>query len=693
MKSGGKEHDPKPRVKINGSVQIRRDLGLGCLMVFIVFLAYLPAIKADFIWDDDQHVGDKSALTGLDGLRRIWFEIGAVNQYYPVTHSAFWLMFRFWGMIPFGYHLVNVALHALSAVLLWMILRRLAIPGAFLAAAVFALHPVHVESVAWVTELKNCLSGFFYIAAFLVYVRYMEKPAGIFYLLAFILYLLALLSKTVTCSLPAAILLVIWYKKGRIAKSDIMPLVPFFLIGLLAGILTPWVEKEHIGASGQEWHYGLWPRFLIMGRAIWFYAAKLLWPHPLIFNYPRWTISILAWGQYVYLLGIVVILILLWLKRRRTGRGPIVAVLFFIGTLFPALGFFNIYPLRYSFVADHFQYLASIGLIVLFASLMEKKILSGNNIIRIFLTTVLLSCAGVKTWYQAHTYLNAEVLFRYTLEKNPSSWLALNSLGLILFNQGKVDESIALYRQSIELKPDDDVAYNGMGAALLKQGKAEDAIKYFQKAVELNPDYDVTLCNLGNTLSHLGRKEEANQYFLKAVVADPDSFAAHYFLGNNYMDLGQNQKALKHYIKAVQLNPGYAKPHQKLGEIYYSLGSYGKSIDHYRRAVKIQPQWLDLKSDLAWVLSSVEDEKFRNGEEAVRLAEEVCQKDEGKNPIYLDILAAAYAAAGRYSEATQTGQKALRIAESKGAQNIAGVIKKHIEAFQQGRPWTQKPKP
>lgn len=253
------------------------------VLFVVVFLAYLPAWHGGFIWDDDAHV-TRPKLRCWEGLFRIWFEPGATQQYYPLVHGTFWLEHWLWGDDPTGYHLVNLALHAGSAFLVALILRRLAVPGAFLAAVVFALHPVHVESVAWITEMKNTLSAVFYLSAMLCYLRFDENRGGRWYAAALGLFLLALLSKTVTATLPAALLVIFWWRRGRLDwRSDVLPLAPFLLLGAVSGLFTAWVERTINGAEGAEFQFSLVERCLIAGRAIWFYLGKLLWPADLIF--------------------------------------------------------------------------------------------------------------------------------------------------------------------------------------------------------------------------------------------------------------------------------------------------------------------------------------------------------------------------------------------------------------------------
>jgi hypothetical protein len=343
------------------------------IVVPLTLLAYLPAWNGGFIWDDNGHI-TKPALRSAAGLLRIWLEPGATQQYYPIVHSAFWLQFHAWGLNPLGYHLINILLHALSACLLAGILRRLAVPGWWLAAALFALHPVQVESVAWITELKNTLSGVFYLAAALTYLRFDERRTPALYAGALSWFALALLSKSVTATLPAGLLIGFWWKRGRLDWTrDVRPLLPFAAIGIAAGAMTVFMERTFIGAQGSAFDFTFVERTLIAGRAVCFYLLSLVWPANLAFNYPRWPISQSTWWLYLFPLAVAAMLAAAWWVRDRT-RAPLAALLFFGVTLGPALGFVNVYPFRFSFVADHFQYLACLGMLSLAAATVVKAI-------------------------------------------------------------------------------------------------------------------------------------------------------------------------------------------------------------------------------------------------------------------------------------------------------------------------------
>jgi hypothetical protein len=395
---------------------------LAALLILLTLIAYIPALQGGFIWDDNDYVSDNAALRSADGLRRIWTEPGAVPQYYPLTFTTFWLEYRVWGLSPAGYHALNVALHAVSAVVLWRVLLLLQVPGAWLAAAVFAVHPVEVESVAWITERKNTLSGACYLAALLAYLHFAFGAARRrwrLYGLALALFIAALLSKTVAASLPAVLVLILWWKRDRLDAAALWPLAPMFALGLGAGLLTAGVERQYVGAVGADWNLSAVDRCLIAGRALWFYAATLAWPHPLIFFYPRWRIDAGIWWQHLFPLAAIGLAALLAALRHRLGKGPLVAVLAFAVMLAPALGFVDVFPMRYSFVADHFQYLASIALIALAVAVGCRALRGAPPGARAAVGAGVLALLTTLSWRQGDVSLDQEALWRDTIAKNP----------------------------------------------------------------------------------------------------------------------------------------------------------------------------------------------------------------------------------------------------------------------------------
>jgi len=579
------------------------------MVFFATLVAYLPALRGGLLWDDSSHL-TRPDLQSLHGLWRIWFDLHATQQYYPLLHSAFWLEHRMWGDAVVGYHLTNIALHALSACLVMMIMKQLSLRGAWLAGFVFALHPVHVESVAWISEQKSTLSGVFYLASLLTYLRFDQGRRKSTYLLATGLFVLALLSKTVTATLPAVLLVIFWWLRGRLErKRDVVPLLPWFALGISAGLLTAWVERTIIGARGADFLLTPVQRVLIAGRVVFFYAAKLLWPANLMFFYPHWGIDPSVWWQWLFPAGLLAIGIGLGLAARRY-RGPLTGFLVFSGTLFPVLGFLNVYPFRFSYVADHFQYLASLGVIipviVLLASAMETT--SSGRTLTIACSLVLVLVLGVLTWRQSRMYRDVETLYRDSLARNPASWAAHNNLGMVLAERpGQLSDAIAEYQTALRIRPDYAEAHNNLGIALAEMpGRLLDAIAEYQTALEISPDLADAHYNLGIALAEMpGRLPDAIAEFQTALKIRPDLAEAHYNLGIALSHTpGGLQDAIMEYQAALQIKPDYAEAHMNLGNALSQMtGRLPDAIEEYETALRIRPDSAEAHMNLGIALS------------------------------------------------------------------------------------------
>jgi tetratricopeptide (TPR) repeat protein len=618
-----------------------RNIALALLLLAVTLAAYWPSIHGGILWDDDAHM-TRPGLQSIGGLGRIWFQWGATQQYYPLLHSAFWVEHHLWKDSTFGYHVLNVVLHVIAAGLFALILVELGIKGAWIGAFIFALHPVAVESVAWISEQKNTLSAVFYLAAALLYLRWekekswavIDRPHSFRYWGAFALFVAAVLTKSVTVTLPAALLVVLWWKRGRLSwQRDVRPLLPWFGVSLVSGVMTAWVERTYVGAVGKDFSLSLVQRGLIAGRDVWFYLGKLVWPSKLMFIYPRWNVSSSVWWQYLFPAGVIAIVVAAWIMRRR-ARGPLAALLFFVGTLFPALGFFNAYPFIYSFVADHFQYLASLGIIGLVcggpvAALYERRRSQTAATVAIPVIALL----GVLTWRDCGMYRDSETLYRTTISRNPGCWMCVNNLGFVLYNEGRVAEAAPLYVQALRMKPDyaealnnvgviytaqrqlDEAkakfeealrlkpnytdAINNLGNILVIKDQPQDAMPYLEQALRLRPDYPEAKLNMGAALLKLNRLADAITNLREAVRLKPDYADAHGILGVAWYTAGQLPEAKAEFEQAVRLKPNYGPPHRDLGEALWELGQADEAISHFQTALRFDPEDSEARSALA----------------------------------------------------------------------------------------------
>ena len=567
------------------------DWVLAVTLFIAVFLVYQPAWQGGLLWDDTEHV-TRPELRSWHGLCRIWFDVRATPQYYPVVHTVFWVEHKLWGGTALGYHLVTIFMHATAALLVAIVLRSLAVPGAWLAAAIFALHPVHVESVAWLTEIKNTLSAVFYLSAALLYLRFDRTRKPAWYMAALALFLLALGSKTVTATLPGALLVIFWWQRGRLSwKRDVLPLAPFFLLGAGMGLLTAWWELEVNMCVGPDFALTPAQRILIATRGAWFHLGKLFWPANLLFIYPRWQVDPRAWWQYLFPLAVAALLLAAAAIRRRT-RAPLAAVLYFGGTLVPVMGFFNLYTFRFSFIANHYQYLASLGIITLVsagAATMLNRAVGWKRLVGWAGYIALLAVLAVLSWRQSRTYADAATLYQAIIDGNPDCWLAHSNLGLKLAARGQADEAIAHFRTALDLKPDNFEARNNLAMVLADCGRFTEAETDYRKALDLNPNNAEVHNNLANALAHRGKFKEAIAHYETALKIKPDYAEAHSNFAAVLAANGRVAEAIAHYQAAVEARPDYADAYNNLGVALAGCGRGDEAISQYETALKIKP--------------------------------------------------------------------------------------------------------
>jgi protein O-mannosyl-transferase len=613
-------------------------------LLVLTMAAYLPAFNAGFIWDDDSYVTDNLTLSQPGGLKRIWTEFEATPQYYPMVFTTFWIETRLWGnggSSAAGFHALNILLHAVGAILLWRLLTRLKIPGAWLAGLLFAVHPVQVESVAWITERKNTLSLVFYLSAAIQWLKWnLDQGSSKNYAAAAIFFVAALLSKSVTCSLPAALLLVVWLKTGQITRRDLKGALPFFAIGIAAASITVWLESGQVGAAKVQWNLSVFDRFIIAGRVIWFYSFKLLWPNPLIFIYPKWSVDGSVWWQWLFPLSALAVPVFLYVRRERFGRGPLVACLFFGGTLFPALGFINVYPFRFSYVADHFQYLASLGLITLAAAGLSKLITKYSDVQlpKTTLSFVVILLVAI-SFNRCFAYRDLRTLWRDTLIQNPSSQLANTNMAAMLMADGKVELAEPLLREAIKQDPTFHGAHLRLGIITLNRGDFVQAAKHLKKTVKIAPDDFRGHLHLGRlwlaqeeyaraetTLDRAhklspnsaevvvelafvsqvqGRYDKALKLFELALSLEPKVSVIWFNTGVLLAEMERPRDAIDAYKRTIKLNPADVYAHYNLGNTYAQQSQLQSAIKHYRAALDIEPRFEQAAQNLRAALDEL----------------------------------------------------------------------------------------
>jgi protein O-mannosyl-transferase len=674
----------------------KRDyLLLALLLAVTTILAYQPAWHGGFIWDDDAYITNNELLTAPDGLRRIWFSLDSPSQYFPLVYTMFRFERAWWGLSPTGYHFVNILLHIANALILWSLLARLRVPGAWLAGAIFALHPVQVESVAWITERKNVLMGLFFLLTIRAWVEFVDKQTKhrwFFYVLALLLYALALFSKTTACTLPAALLLILWLQGRRINQRQLVQLVPFVVLALGMGLLTVWWERYHQGTRGPLFAISPPERLLIASRAIWFYLGKLIWPSNLTFIYPRWIVSPTHLLEYAWLAALGGLCAVIFFARRYVGRSLEVAALFFVATLSPVLGFIMLYTFRYTFVADHYQYLASIGPIAL-ASVGITTLAASFKVSRHFIfgaAVCIVAALAVFTWRQSTMYADIEALWRTTIARNPGCWMAHNNLGIVLSQKGEIDEAIAHYRKTLEMSPDfADADYN-LGNALLQKGEIDAAILHCQRAVTIQPNDPEAQVALGNALFQKGLIDESIVHYQKALAIRPYYVTAHYNLSSAFLKKGEIDKAILHCQAVLSIQPEHADAHTILASAFLQKGEIGNAIEQYKKTLEIAPRSVPALNNLAWILATYSDPAFRDGTKALELAQEANEFSSRNNPVILRTLAAAHANVGQFSTAVEVGQLALSLTDRQSP--LASALQRELAGYQASEPYRESVK-
>lgn len=703
------------------------------LLVGLVAIAYLPVIHNRFIWDDGQYITENPMLRTPLGLWRIWTDIHAApTQYYPLTLTTLWLEYQAWGLEPLGYHLTNVALHAISALLLWRLLLRLGIPGAWVGATLFALHPMNVESVAWVTERKNVLSAVCYLGAFRLYWEFdasRQVDGGQvrwgLYALSFLLFLCALASKSVTATLPAAILVALWWKQGRIWLRDVQPLLPFFAAGTAYGLVTAWFEHAFLARGAEDLNWTLAERLQIAGRVPWVYLARIVWPWPLLFIYPRWTIDVFRPELWAGLAGTLILLGTLWLLRRRIGRGPLAATLYFGGTLFPVLGFLHVYPMRYSITADHFAYLASIGPVMLAgAGIARLAANSPRGISAAAGLSILVVVYIAIDWTQLPKFKDEDTLYVATLEKNPDCYLCIVNLGVTLTEQGRREEAKQMFRRVIEIAPHDDSGWYNLGKVLSNEGRFEEAIPNFEQAIrcaprwlgpyvaltkayqqlgrhaealraaELGIQYDRTAtayANLGRACIAAGNDAAGAEALDQALRLQPDHEEA---LGNRAMldfRQGNLDRAEALLRRLLQLHQANALAPATLGRIKLQQRDYPQALHWFELATDNNPRDLFSQGKLAVLLASAPDPHLRDPERSLTIASELARLTQQREPNALGVLAVALAANGEIASARRTIESAMQLASAAKNEDLGAELRKYQQAFDAGRPYVLEP--
>lgn len=569
------------------------------LLVLSVFVAFLPVLHAGFIWDDNDHLTNNACIIGPLGLKDVW--TSALAIYYPLVLTTWWALHKIVGLNPLPYHLLNLLFHSGSALLLWHVLNRLEVRAAWIGAFLWAIHPVTVQSVAWITELKNTQSCFFYLLSIALFLKaYERRPATWLYALALLSFVFAITSKPATVMLPIVLGLCVWWRKKALSRRDLFLLVPFLLVSATAAAWTVVEQRFHSGAAGPAWDLNTAQRLVIAGRAVWFYLGKVIWPHPLIFIYPRWKIGPVGPLDFVPFLAAIGGLVFLWFKRNGPLRPVFFAAVYFVVSLFPVMSFFNVYFFIYSFVSDHFQYLACMAPIALVASggALAIERWQKSQTFGVTLASAVLLILGTLTWQQTLKYRDIETLYRTTIKQDPHSWMAQFNLGLMLLKRNETEAGIDYLRMAATERPSDVKTNDTLASALRQSGQLDEAMNYYQRAAQADPADLVAHVGLATTLQQKQEPALAITEYQKALQLKPRSPEIHQDLAALLFEQNRFDEALLHVQETIKLEPKSANAHVILGNLLMSKDLTDQAITEYLQAVELEPDNADAHYNL-----------------------------------------------------------------------------------------------
>ncbi len=716
-------HVPQARSETSVPSVLYLSVLAGAVVIAVTaFLAYLPSINGGFILDDDGLLTENDFIKASDGLYRFWCTT-ETPDYWPVTNSNLWIDWRLWGTHPAGYHATNLILHVVESLLIWVILRKLSIPWAFWAALIFALHPVNVESVAWISQRKDMMAMLFFLLSILWYLKadmpttsvgmapdmaparshggpwergtspqpLAPCPWPLFYWLSLAAFLLAMLSKGSAAVLPVLLLGIVWWLRppGTVpifistkmrpfpySRKDLLQIAPFFLVAVILAGVNAWFQTH--GREATIRNADFVQRLLGAGCVPWFYLYKALLPIDLAFVYPQWQIQAGNVRWWLPLAAALIVTAVLWRHRNGWSRPLLFAWGFFCAALAPVMGFMDVGFMKYSLVADHYQHIAVIGVIALAAAGISAWHRHAHGAAHWAAFAVAVPAAGtlmLLTWRQSGLYRDAMTLYPATLEKNPACWMAHNNLGIALADMGRVQDAIDHYRQALHIKPDYPEIDNNLGNALIKIDHPGEAIEHYERSIRQKPDYADAYNNLGIALLKSGRPQEAIKQYRQALRLKPKSFEAHNNLGLALVNSDRLPEAIEHYQQALKIKPDYFDAHNNLGLALAISGRLPEAIEQYRQALNIKPNHPEAHYNLGNALNKAGKarEAIPDYLEAVRF-----------NPNYAEAfanLASTYADAGQPADAVATAQKALEIARSHGQTALTKQIEDWLNSY------------
>jgi Tfp pilus assembly protein PilF len=569
-----------------------------------ILAIYAPVLHGDWIGDDKTDITTNAIIQSPTGLSDIWFKPGSLEDYYPIKASVQWGQWHLWHMDTVGYHFTNIFLHLINALLVWRFLGKFRLKFAWLGGLLFAIHPVNVESVAWIAELKNTLSLPFFLLAMIAWIDYDKDGKQRNYLLSVAFFFITMLCKTSAMMFPFVILLYAWWGRGEINRRDLYASVPFFVISLVLGLATLWSETWYLQVHHQEGHFvqlGWVSRFALAGLSLAFYLSKSICPVNLSFTYSRWIIEPPSVEQFLPWIIFCAAALWFWFERASWGKHALLGLGFFALQLTPVLGFVVASYMNVSWVMDHFLYLPIIGIIgLLMAGLeaIDKRALSRGHYYVMGVTAVIMGLLTVSSRAYAAIFTDPITLCASVIEHNPDSRFAHRELGSELLQRGRIDEAIEQYQKALEIDSDLDKSHGDLGLALSIKGRLDEAISQFQKALELNPHMADVRNNLGIALSRKGQWNEAITQFQEVLKTNPTIADTYNNLGIALSNQGQLDQAMEQYQKALQINPNDSKFHYNLGNTLFKKGLWDEAIIQFQQVMRLDPSNTTAQSNL-----------------------------------------------------------------------------------------------
>jgi tetratricopeptide (TPR) repeat protein len=653
-----------------------KRLAAAALIFGVTFIVYASGIDGGFILDDDLYLTQNKLIADADGLYSFWFTTRATD-YYPVSNSTLWLEWRMWGLNPTGYHVTNVILHAVASFLVYYVLNQLRVPGALLAGVLFAVHPVNVESVEWIAQRKGLLALVFFLFSLLWYLRSQLKgpKASAQYWLSLVAFALGILSKSSVAMLPLMLLLLIWWKR-HIVRRDWILLAPFLLFAIVLVLVNMQFQKQSMGDFVRT--ASLMQRLLAAGAVVWFYLYKAVLPFGLVFIYPQWNVDTANLLWWVPAIACVVVSLILWRLRQGWAKPLFVAWAFYLLALLPVMGFSDFGFMKYSLVADHYQYVAIVSVVAVVSaywSFWQR----GSPLSRtsaMLTATVVICILIAMSRQQVALYRDAITLYQATTERNPTCWIAHYNLGCILSERKELQQAVDRFEEALKYKSDYPEAHDNLGVALALQRRYPEAIEHYREAARLKPGLPRPHLNLGISLAYTGQLDEGISEFREAIRLEPSLAEAHFNLGGALALQNKKADAIASYNAAVRFKPDWPEPRIRLAKLLADVGKADLAASQLTELLALRPDDWHTHEQLGAIL--VAQAKLS---EAVPHFVRVNQLQPAYAEGYLN-LAKVYSAMGQSAVAIATARKGIQVAQSTSQSEAAKRIETWLATFQ-----------